>query len=93
MPQDRYTKAATTPLNPSGAGPFCRFKVTGLPSSSGVYVVTVDGGVVYVGRAENLSERWGQRGYAPIQPRNCFVGGQSTNCKINHRVLMASRDY
>ena len=91
MPQDRYAKAATTPLNPNGEGPFCRFKVEDLPGSPGVYALTVDGDLVYVGKGQNLMERWGPRGYAAIHPRNCFVGGHSTNCKINHRVLVAAR--
>jgi hypothetical protein len=91
MPQDRYSKASTTPLNPNGAGPFCRFTVADLPTSPGVYALTVDGDVAYVGKGQNLSERWGPRGYAAIHPRNCFVGGQSTNCKVNHRILLAAR--
>lgn len=26
-------------------------------------------------------------GYSSISPRNCYVGGQSTNCKMNKMVL------
>jgi len=92
MPQDRYEHAATTGLNPNGAGPFCRFSVTGLPGSAGVYAVTVDDDVVYVGKGVNLAERWGSRGYGTISPRNCYVGGQSTNCKVNNRILRSSQD-
>jgi len=90
MPQNRYAKAATTPLNPNGAGPFCRFTVKNLSQSSGVYAVTVEGQLVYVGKGQNLAERWGPRGYSAIHPRNCYVGGQSTNCKVNHRILVAA---
>jgi len=86
-PQERYAKARTTRLNPHGAGPFCRLKIPGLPTASGVYAVSLDGKVAYVGCAENLSERWGPRGYGLISPRNCYVGGQPTNCKINGRIL------
>ena len=89
MPQKEYFRAKTTPLNPHGTGPFCRLKVKGLPAGPGVYALIVDGEVVYVGRAQNLSERWGPRGYARISPRNCYVGGQSTNCKINGSILKA----
>lgn len=92
MPQDRYRDAASTPLNPHGGGPFCRFSVPGLPVAPGVYAVTVERRPVYVGIAtKSLRERWGPRGYAQIQPRNCFKGGQSTNCKVNHAILLAAR--
>lgn len=91
MPQARYKRASSTPLNPHGSGPFCRFKVQGLPRSPGVYALLVGGRVTYVGKGQNLEERWGPRGYATISPRNCFVGGQSTNCKVNNRILQAAQ--
>lgn len=28
-------------------------------------------------------------GYATIQPRNCFQGGQSTNCRLNNLIYGA----
>jgi len=87
MPQSRYAKAGTTPLNPNGAGPFCRFSIGTGVNSSGVYVLTLDGAPVYAGKCENLAKRWGGMGYGAISPKNCFVGGQSTNCKVNNRVL------
>ena len=87
MPQRAFSKANTTPLNPHGTGPFCRLTVKGLPADPGVYALTLDRAVAYVGRAQNLAERWGSRGYAAISPRNCYVGGQSTNCKINSLIL------
>ena len=33
----------------------------------------------------NLSNRF-NAGYGNISPRNCFVGGQPTNCRINHHI-------
>jgi hypothetical protein len=87
MPQSRYAKADTTPLNPNGAGPFCRFSVAQGTHAPGVYVLTLDGAPVYAGKCENLARRWGGMGYGAISPKNCFVGGQSTNCKINNRIL------
>ena len=92
MPQSRYRHADSTPLNLHGDGPFCRFSVAGLPAASGVYAVTVEGKLVYVGVAKkSLRERWGPRGPAHIHPKNCFKGGQSTNCKVNHAILLAAR--
>lgn len=91
MPQDGYYKSATTELNPHGEGPFCQIPVPGLPARPGVLVVSVDGRPAYVGSAsKSLSEWWG--GFAQIQPANCFVGGQSTHCKVNNGVLCVARD-
>ena len=90
MPQNRYSKAGGVPLNRHGAGPFCRLKLRGLPSTSGVYALTANEELKYIGIAQNLSERWGPQGYGIISPRNCYVGGQSTNCKINNRILISS---
>jgi hypothetical protein len=89
-PQTRYAKAATTPLHHYGVGPFCRFSVSGLPASAGVYVVTLEDEPVYVGECQNLAQRWGLSGYGSIQPRNCYRGGQETNCRINNLIYDAS---
>jgi hypothetical protein len=91
MPQARYAKANTTKLNPHGTGPFCRFVVPGAPHRSGVYVLTADDNVMYIGKAQDLAQRWGQSGYGTIQPKNCYSGGQSTNCKINAAVLRSTK--
>ncbi len=91
MPQSRYVRAPSTPLNRHGAGPFCRFAVPRLPAAPGVYAITVAEKLVYVGIATNLRRRWGPSGYAQIQPKNCFKGGQSTNCKVNHAILAATQ--
>ena len=91
MPQSRYRLAETTPLNRYGKGPFCRFTVKGLPSTTGVYALTVDGTVAYIGRTENLAQRWGPQGFGNISPRNCYVRGQSTNCKVNTYILLSKR--
>ena len=92
MPQEHYAKAADRRLNPHGGGPFCRFSAPGLPASPGVYGLTIDGEVVYVGKTVNFAQRWGSRGYGRISPANCFEGGQPTNCKINHGILLAAQD-
>ncbi|GAB4287552.1 MAG: hypothetical protein Kow0067_12640 [Coriobacteriia bacterium] len=92
MPQSRYAKTDTTPLNPNGGGPFCRFSVGQGINAAGVYVLTLDGAPVYAGKCENLAKRWGGMGYGAISPKNCFVGGQSTNCKINNRILRHARE-
>ena len=92
MPQARYAEAAQTRLNRHGAGPFCSFDVRGLPDTPGIYAVTLNGILTYVGIAtKSLKQRWGPQGYARISPRNCYVGGQSTNCKLNRAILEAAQ--
>ena len=59
-----------------------------LEKAKGVYVWVLDGAEKpsYIGEAKNLMTRFSS-GYCRINPRNCFTGGQSTNCKMNHEVL------
>jgi len=92
MPQARYKGAGVSRLNPNGAGPFCRFKGPRDFRFSGVYAVTVSDRITYIGECSNLATRWGLGQYGSIQPKNCYVGGQSTNCKINNHVLQTCRD-
>lgn len=91
MPQLNYAKRSMKRLNRHGRGPFCRFRMQGLPSVRGVYALAVDNKVVYAGKATDLALRWGSQGYGSISPANCFVGGQSTNCRVNHEILLAAR--
>ncbi len=75
--------------NAYGAGPFCHMGLPVAPRAAGVYSVFIDGKLRYIGECQNLAERFGPRGYGHIHPRNCHHDGQSTNCKINARVLEA----
>ena len=89
VPRVRYANVRSLSLNQYGSGPFARLIVRRLPLHPGVYaVVNGNGDVLYIGKASgSLAERW--NGYATIQPRNCFIGGQSTNCRINGLILKA----
>jgi len=92
MPQDRYAAAATSRLHAYGAGPFCRFRIARRRREPGLYVLTLDGVPVYAGECVDLERRWGPNGYGGISPRNCFEGGQPTNCRINGAILSAVRE-
>lgn len=89
LPQSRYAKAATAPMHGYGDGPFCKFSIKGLPGQAGVYVLQNRNRVVYVGKARNLAERFSM-GYGNISPKNCYIGGQQTNCRINALILQAA---
>jgi hypothetical protein len=67
MPQDRYENVKQIPLNKYGAGPFCKFKIPNNYNACGVYVITVEGRLKYVGECENLSNRY-NIGYGNISP-------------------------
>jgi hypothetical protein len=88
QPQSRYKKQHTVPLNRYGGGPFCRFRIPVTHKVSGVYILTVDGDQKYVGECRNLTARYNS-GYGQISPKNCFVGGQETNCRLNSLICEA----
>ena len=61
------------------------------PRAPGVYAIFVDAELRYIGECQDLAARFGSSGYGKIQPRNCHHDGQSTNYKLNSRVLAAAR--
>lgn len=84
-PQEEYNNVNQLLLLPSGKGTFCEFQID-CEAQAGVYLWVVDDEIIYIGETNNLKRRFNQ-GYGVIHPRNCFVGGQSTNCKMNKVVL------
>ena len=86
-PHLRYNNSKNIPLHEYGRGPFCQFKIPKeYYGKRGVYIILVDGDIKYVGECEDLGVRF-NRGYSHISPRNCYVGGQPTNCRINSLIL------
>ncbi len=70
---------------------FCKFKLNNFTSKekiSGVYLWVINDEIIYIGETANLINRFNQ-GYGLITPRNCLVGGQRTNCKMNNVLLKA----
>jgi len=90
MPQNRYDNKASLSLNRHGTGPFCKFNIPRKFDFSGVYAVVVNRKVKYIGECKVLSSRFNM-GYGNISPRNCFVGGQETNCRINNLILQHAK--
>jgi hypothetical protein len=89
-PQTRYRNVRNLPLNKYGEGSFCKFQIPKTYRNSGVYVLKSNEGVRYVGECVNLSARF-NIGYGTISPRNCFKGGQETNCRLNMLIYLAAQ--
>ena len=84
-PQERFVNIKNIRLSENGSGTFCWFTIKA-PESPGVYLWIADNETIYVGETENLRKRF-NLGYGNISPRNCYEGGQSTNCKMNKVVM------
>lgn len=84
---ERFANPKGLALNKWGVGPFVRLRPPPLPKAAGVYAITQADRVLYLGIAKaDLFARWGRGGYSVIDPRNCYAGGQSTNCHVNHLI-------
>jgi len=91
LPQTKFRNERKLPLHKYGRGPFCRFRVAVGWQRSGVYVLTNGDIPLYVGECQNLENRWGRNGYGGISPRNCYTGGQETNCRINNLIYTGTK--
>ncbi len=86
-----YDLAPDVKINAHGTGPYCSFGLPVAPKATGVYAIFVGGDLCYIGECQDLAGRFSARGYGEIHPRNCHHDGQTTNCKINARVLEAAK--
>ncbi len=82
-PQEKYCKKDLVQKNRYGDGAFCRFSISNKwLKISGVYALFSNDKLLYIGQCLDLTKRF-NTGYGNISPRNCYIGGQSTNCRIN----------
>ena len=86
-PAERYKMKNTKKmlLLDEGHLDFCKFKLKNAKDVCGVYAWVINNEVVYIGEAKNIKKRF-NTGYGIISPRNCYQGGQKTNCKMNNVV-------
>ena len=49
----------------------------------GVYFYYIDDELKYIGRCRDSMHKRVNSGYGNISPKNCYIDGQSTNCKVN----------
>lgn len=89
MPKAQFANLRNLPLSKYGNGPFCKFKIPSAYRESGVYALIIDDTARYIGECRDLSARY-NAGYGNISPRNCFKGGQDTNCRLNNLICSAA---
>lgn len=91
-PGSRSKHEGKLPRNPYGRKEleYCKFKGINVSPVSGVYAIFLkeSSKPIYIGRASNLKTRWSKKDYGSISPRNCFIGGRTTNCKVNNYILV-----
>jgi len=87
-PQDDSVHLQTKRFHDYGNQDFCEITIKpNLPQTEYLYLMKDDKGtILYIGQTENLRKRF-RTDYRHISPRNCFVRGQSTNCKVNANIL------
>jgi hypothetical protein len=88
-PQALYNNVRNLPLNRYGAGPFCRFKIPKRLQGCGVYIMVAGNDIRYVGECADFVARF-NAGYGNISPKNCYRGGQETNCRLNNLIYLAT---
>ena len=83
----KYSNSAGHSLNNYGLGPFCEFDAPpDICDKRGIYIFVVDDDVKYIGRCLDTFGKRISKGYGHISPRNCYKGGQPTNCHINREL-------
>lgn len=92
FPQESYAEKNRLSLHKYGEGAFCRFSIhPKWNNAPGVYAFFINDDLAYIGQCVDFAARI-NLGYGRISPRNCYTGGQSTNCKINKLVLNAVKE-
>ena len=88
--EERLGLASHAPLHKYGEGPFCRFRIAQGWQRSGVYVLTCDDAVRYVGACKSLATilelRWPHSAISSSPQR-----GQQTHCRINALIMAEAK--
>lgn len=72
-------------LNSHGDEKYCKFIMNNneLINKKGLYFYKSGEEILYIGRCRDSFKNRFNQGYGVIHPKNCYLDGQSTNCKIN----------
>ena len=80
-------------LNPYGDLSYSKFWIEEESAlrSRGLYLYADNGHLLYIGRCKDSFRKRIIQGYGSIQPKNCFIDGQATNCHINSLITGLGR--
>lgn len=81
-------------LNNHGDLPYSIFKIDDpvVLRSKGVYAYYVSDDLRYIGRCKDTMRRRINQGYGKIYPKNCYLDGQRTNCRLNAMITEMRKD-
>lgn len=81
-------------LNEYGDAEYALFKIENSQylDKRGLYLWYIDGKVMYIGRCRDSFGRRINQGYGRIHPKNCYIDGQSTNCRLNNLIFQHRRN-
>ena len=82
-------------LNPYGDEIFCRFFINtpDILKEKGIYSFWLKDEIVYIGRCLDSFNKRINQGYGKIQPKNCFIDGQATNCHVNSLIAKTKEEF
>ena len=72
-------------LNQHGDKKFCVFSINDKEylDKKGLYAYLIQNEIKYIGRCRDSFKKRINQGYGKINPKNCFIDGQVTNCYLN----------
>lgn len=73
-------------LNKYGDNTFCHFRLNSHLSDKGIYIWVINGEIKYLGKCNDNFKKRVNQGYGKINPKNCFIDGQATNCHLNSEI-------
>lgn len=83
----KYHNTQELKLHSNGNKRFCKFKISKeFSKKKGIYCFAIGDKIVYIGRCKDNFHKRINYGYGNISPRNCYEGGQPTNCRINSSI-------
>ena len=79
-------------LNPYGDLRYSTFSLATpeFESSTGVYAYFEGNVLRYIGRCRDSMKKRVTQGYGKIHPKNCYLDGQATNCRLNALITKTS---
>ncbi|MAS34587.1 MAG: hypothetical protein CL610_11300 [Anaerolineaceae bacterium] len=70
-------------LNAYGDDTYCWFRIKDHLKDKGIYSYVIANSALYIGRCTDYFSKRINQGYGQIHPKNCYIDGQSTNCRLN----------